>query len=181
MTGLKYRQLVFKRRKNYYHKNPKNSDTWKSCCNHPKILTRWLYIRKMRPKDVKGIANSVDPDQNAPSSSLIWVCTVCPDLSVRKLRIIMVHLRMLLTMLTTAWQNHQCDLCVQQRLRSACTSTQCGQSSLSAWRRFGFLATHKAHSKDWSVWPDAQADLSLNWAHMHFFFMLRRLFYCYYT
>ena len=38
----------------------------------------------MHPKDAEGIANSVDPDQTAPS--LIWVCTVCPDLSVRKLR-----------------------------------------------------------------------------------------------
>ena len=32
----------------------------------------------MHPKDAKGIANSVDPDQTG--SSLIWVCTVCPDL-----------------------------------------------------------------------------------------------------
>ena len=37
----------------------------------------------MCPKDVDKIANSVDPDQR---SSLIWVCTVCPLLSVRKLR-----------------------------------------------------------------------------------------------
>ena len=36
----------------------------------------------MHPKDAAGIENSVDPDQSAPS--LIWVCTVCPDLSVRK-------------------------------------------------------------------------------------------------
>ena len=41
----------------------------------------------MQPKDAEEIANSVDPDQTA---SLIWVCTVCPDLSVRKLRKIMV-------------------------------------------------------------------------------------------
>ena len=31
------------------------------------------------------IANSEDPDQTA-----IWVCTVCPDLSVQKIRVIMV-------------------------------------------------------------------------------------------
>ena len=40
----------------------------------------------MHLKDAEGIANSVDPDQ----TSLIWVCTVCPDLSVRKLRNITV-------------------------------------------------------------------------------------------
>ena len=39
----------------------------------------------MCPKDVDGMTNSVDPDQTAP-----WVCTVCQDLSVRKLRIITV-------------------------------------------------------------------------------------------
>ena len=34
----------------------------------------------MHPKDAEGIANSVDPDQTAPRSSLIWVCTVVdPD------------------------------------------------------------------------------------------------------
>ena len=45
-----------------------------------------LYDRVMSPKDADGMANSVDPDQ----SSLIWVYTVCPGLSVRKLSIIMV-------------------------------------------------------------------------------------------
>ena len=30
------------------------------------------------------------------------------------------------------------------------------------------LATQWAHSKDWSDWADAQADLSLHWAHMQF-------------
>ena len=39
----------------------------------------------MHPKDAEGIANSVYPDQTAPLGSLIWVCIVCPDLSVRKL------------------------------------------------------------------------------------------------
>ena len=37
----------------------------------------------MRPNDADGMANSVDPDQTAP---LILVYTVCPDMSVRKLR-----------------------------------------------------------------------------------------------
>ena len=43
----------------------------------------------MSPNDADGVANSVDPDQTAPSS-LIWVCTVCPRISVRKLRIITI-------------------------------------------------------------------------------------------
>ena len=42
------------------------------------------------------------------------------------------------------------------------------ESSLTAWRNFGSLATHCAHSKAWSDWADAQADLSLRWAHTLF-------------
>ena len=42
------------------------------------------------------------------------------------------------------------------------------ESSLSAWRKLGSLATHWAHSEDWSDWAEAQAVLSLRWAHMSF-------------
>ena len=42
------------------------------------------------------------------------------------------------------------------------------EASLSAWRKLGSLATHWAHGEDWSDWADAQADLSLRWAHMPF-------------
>ena len=66
-------------------------------------------------------------------------------------------------------------------------------SSLSACRILGFLATHWAQSEDsdqtgrmprliceWlrSDWADAQADLSLRWAHTHFVsFVMSRLNY----
>ena len=46
-----------------YRKIPKNSDICKICCNHPKISTKWLYHRVMRPIGTDGMANSVDPDQ----------------------------------------------------------------------------------------------------------------------
>ena len=52
-------------------------------------------------------------------------------------------------------------LCAQRRLGSAWASAQSNQSSLSTWRNIGSLATHWAHSEDWS---DAKADLSLRWA-----------------
>ena len=39
-------------------------------------------------------------------------------------------------------------LCAQRRLRSAWASAQSDQSSLSAWRNLGSLATHWAHSED---------------------------------
>ena len=58
------------------------------------------------------------------------------------------------------------------------------ESSLSAWRKLGSLATHWAHSENWTEWVDAQADLSLRWAHNHFVgFVMSQLicfsvFYC---
>ena len=66
-------------------------------------------------------------------------------------------------------------LCAQRRLRSAWASILSDQSLLSAWRKLGSLATQWVHSEDWSDWADAQADLSLHWAHSHFvgFVMLR--------
>ena len=51
-----------------YRKVPKFSDARKLCCNLLKIQEKMLNL------------------------SLMWVYTVCPDLSVRKLRIIMVEL-----------------------------------------------------------------------------------------
>ena len=42
------------------------------------------------------------------------------------------------------------------------------ESLLSAWRKLGSLATHWAHSEDWSDWADAQADLSLRWVQRSF-------------
>ena len=54
-----------------YRKNPKYSDNRQFCCNPSKIWTRWLSHRVMRPKDADGIANSVDPDQTAPSDCFV--------------------------------------------------------------------------------------------------------------
>ena len=68
-------------------------------------------------------------------------------------------------------------LCAQRRLRPDWAVWS--ESSLSAWRKLGSLATHWVHSEDWSDWADTQADLSLRWAHSHFVvFVMRRLKYC---
>ena len=42
------------------------------------------------------------------------------------------------------------------------------ESLLSTWRKLWSLATHWAHSKDWSDPADAKADLRLRWEHMPF-------------
>ena len=53
-------------------------------------------------------------------------------------------------------------------VRLAKTRPVWSESSLSAWRKLGSLATHWAHSEDWSDWTDVQADLSLRWVQRSF-------------
>ena len=55
--------------------------------NYLKFKPRGQALEYFCPKGANGIANSEDPDQTAPLGA-VWsgVCTVCPDLSVRKLR-----------------------------------------------------------------------------------------------
>ena len=47
-----------------------------------------------------------------------------------------------------SWQNQQNGMCAQWKLGSAWASPQSDQSSLSAWRKLGSLATHWVHSED---------------------------------
>ena len=63
----------------------------KICCNHPKIWTRWLFLKVMHPKDAESCKQCRPRSDCSSRSSLIWVCTVCPDLSVRTLRNITVN------------------------------------------------------------------------------------------
>ena len=68
-----------------YRKFPKYSDTQNICCNYPKSWTRWHFLR------CRGNCKQCRPWSDCSSrSSLIWVCSVCPDLSVWKLRNITV-------------------------------------------------------------------------------------------
>ena len=69
-----------------YRKGPKFLEARKFSCNLPKIQTKRPNLKVFCQMNANGIANSEDPDQSR--SSLIWVCSVCPDLSVRKFRII---------------------------------------------------------------------------------------------
>ena len=72
------------------------------------------------------------------------------------------------------------------RVRPAKTQISLGirpvwsESPLSAWRKLGSLATQlSAQRRLWSDWADAQADLSLRWAHSHFVALsCRGSFYC---
>ena len=61
------------------------------------------------------------------------------------------------------WQNQQNNVCPAKTRISLGIHSVWSESSLSAWRNLGSLATHWVHSKDY-----AQADLSLQWAHRSF-------------
>ena len=49
-----------------YCNYPKILDTRKNCCKYPKIGSVSFFYTVMGPKDVDGMANSVDTDQTAP-------------------------------------------------------------------------------------------------------------------
>ena len=76
-----------------YRKGPKFSDARNFAVIHLKFKQKIPNLKVFCQKHANGIANSEDPDKTAPRSSLIWVCTVCPDLSVRKFRIKTLHRR----------------------------------------------------------------------------------------
>ena len=85
-----------------------------------------------------------------------------------------VHVYMYLGYLGPSLYELRHDKTYKMAVRPAKTQISLGirpvwsESSLSVWRSIGSLATHWAHSEDWSDWADAQADLSLRWAHSHF-------------
>ena len=72
-------------------------------------------------------------------------------------------------MWATSWQNQQNGICTQQRLRVFAVHMK------KAWVLSYPL---NAQRRLWSDWADAQANLSLHWAHSHFvLFVMRWLMY----
>ena len=74
----------------YYRKNRKHWDTLNYYSDCPTNGIVGFYSAILRSKDADRITNRVDTDQTALRSSLIWVCTVCLDLSVPIFQIITV-------------------------------------------------------------------------------------------
>ena len=76
-----------------YRKNSKNWDTLNYYRDCPTNVIVGFYSAILRSKDADRIANRVDTDHICSlRSSLIWVCTVCSDLSVPIFQIITVLL-----------------------------------------------------------------------------------------
>ena len=72
----------------FYRKNPKKLGHPKNCCNRPKIWTMWFYHRVINVSQIcRGNGRLCRPWSNC----LICVYTVWPDLSIRNLKITMVH------------------------------------------------------------------------------------------
>ena len=56
------------------------------CCNHPKGLTKWLFLNVLHPKDTEGIANSIDPDLGAVFSGSALLAQTCLSENLGTLR-----------------------------------------------------------------------------------------------
>ena len=67
-----------------YRKTRKNLDIWKNCCNYPKTGTIIL-LQSNGFKRCRLVSKQSRPWSDSSRSSLIWVYTVCLDLSVENL------------------------------------------------------------------------------------------------
>ena len=142
----------------------------------------------MCPNNADRMANILDPDQTAPCSSrssLIWVYTVCPDLSVSTVRpcLLPVVDRIISEKKKgEPWQKGP-KCCVvresskwaaarqnqQNNMRPAKTQISLGIRTI--WSESSLCAHWVAKDPsflhaDSEEWADAQADLSLHWAHI---------------
>ena len=136
----------------------------------------------MHPKDAAGIANIVDPDQ-----TLIWICIVCPDLSVRKLKIITVLcFRLCQTRHHSTLQDNRYEpphdkpnkMTVHPEKTQISLGIRPVWSVFSVRMKVALVLSYResAQRRLWSDWAGTQADLSLRWAHSHFVaFVVRRL------
>ena len=138
-----------------------------------------------------------DSDTNNGSdfkSSLIRVYTVCSNLSVQIFRIITVlleprhektclrgtikpHFSNLSHLMTKPTKWHVCPAKTQISLSICRVWSVFADRMKKAWvlsyplntkRRLGGCPGWSAQRRLWSYWADAQADLSLRWAHSHF-------------
>ena len=64
-------------------------------------------------------------------------------------------------------KTNKVTVCPAKTQISLCICPVWSESSLSAWRKLGSYPL-SAQWRLWSDWADAQADLSLHWAHSHF-------------
>ena len=125
---------------------------WLNYCNDPKFLDRQVW------------ANSVDPDQTIWSRSTLFVflsasfgcdysrffwCLIFYECFEILLSYYLPCLHFCITIWAASWQNQQNDLCTQRRLRSAQSDQR-------------LCCPHE------ETLADAQADLSLRWAHRSF-------------
>ena len=153
----------------------------------------WIGCRVICPNNVNGMANSVDPDQR---SSLIRVYTVFSELSVRKVMNITVIIghRMArifypchgLKMKFYRNTNEPChDKTNNMAFAPSEDSDQSGHPPslirvFAVRMKKAWVLSYplRAPQRLWSDWADAQADLSLRWAHSHFVgFVMMRLKY----
>ena len=93
----------------------------------------------MSPKDTDGMATS-----SSLSGSTLFANLICPKLRIKMIASLTYKFSIELPHDKT----NNMGMCAQRRLRTAWASAQSDQSSMSAWRKFGSLATHWANSEN---------------------------------
>ena len=96
----------------------------------------------MHPKDADGMANSVDPDQTAPSGGAVWSGSTCLPWSVCPETYVHYNMSRLTTK-PTKWSVHPAKTPISLGIRPIWS-----ESKLSAWRKLGSLDTYWVDSED---------------------------------
>ena len=94
----------------------------------------------------------------------IWTCAVSTEKHLSKISIP----RQFFNKWDMTWQNHQNGCAPSKDSDQHGHPPSLNRVFAARMKNLGFLASHWAHSKDWSDWVNAQADLSLHWAHTPF-------------
>ena len=149
-----------------FPKNKKNIQAPKKCGNYPKILTEQFYNTVLGPKHADRMAKCRPwlKEGAVCSGSTMFTQTVWI------LRIIMV---------AHSWSF---ELPYDKTNKEACAPSEDSDQPRHPPSLISLRCPHilsypmSAQWRLWSDWVDAQADLSLHWAHSHFVgFVMRRL------
>ena len=140
---------------------------WRNCCNYPKIWTMWFYSSNAS-KRYRQHSKQCRPWSDCSSrSSLIWVYTLCPDLSVQKLRIKEMYWKSH-NHKSVAWQKQNCCASCEDSNQPGHPPSLISFFAVRMKKHWGLSYPFSAQPRLIRLGADAQADPSLRWVHSHF-------------
>ena len=119
------------------------------------LATPWTHVKMDFMSVVSSFSVTLHEFSFMPDNLPVEEIRITKFVVIMKIIIVDYYLSRLMTK-PTKW-----SVCPTKTQISLGIHSVWSESSLSAWRKLGSLATYWALSEDWSDWADAQADLSL--------------------